>query len=122
MMINHQKSPKISQHCHLFNLQHSIVYSPTYLPFPQDLIRAAKEITLATTKAVAAGNTAKQDDIAAAGNMGRKAINDMLATCKGAALNADNDALKIKVWQLLFLRAKIVKRVLFCVLCRALRL
>ena len=63
----------------------------------QDLIRAAKEITIATTKAVAAGNTAKQDDIAAAGNMGRKAITDMLNTCKGASVNAESEALKLKV-------------------------
>jgi len=65
----------------------------------QDLIRAAKEITQATTKAVAAGNTAKQDDIAAAGNMGRKAITDMLNTCKGASVNAESEALKLKVLQ-----------------------
>ncbi|KAL5257851.1 hypothetical protein ACHWQZ_G012707 [Mnemiopsis leidyi] len=66
---------------------------------PEDLIRAAKEITIATTKAVAAGNTAKQDDIAAAGNMGRKAITDMLNTCKGASVNAESEALKLKVLQ-----------------------
>ena len=46
---------------------------------------------------MAAGNTAKQDDIAAAGNMGRKAITDMLNTCKGASNNAESEALKLKV-------------------------
>ena len=35
--------------------------------------------------------------------MGRKAITDMLITCKGAALNADNEAVKIKVKKLKFL-------------------
>ena len=63
----------------------------------QDLIRAAREITVATTKAVAAGTSGKQNDIAAAGNIGRKAISDMLSVCKGAASNAENDAHKIKV-------------------------
>jgi len=66
---------------------------------PEDLIRASREITVATTKAVAAGSSGKQDDIAAAGNVGRKAINDMLNTCKGAAANAENEALRIKVLQ-----------------------
>ena len=61
------------------------------------MIRASREITVATTKAVAAGSSGKQDDIAAAGNVGRKAINDMLNTCKGAAANAENEALRIKV-------------------------
>lgn len=54
---------------------------------PEDLVRCTKSITVSTAKAVAAGNSCKQDDIIAAANMGRKAISDMLAICKGAAHN-----------------------------------
>ncbi|XP_039305998.1 talin-1 isoform X2 [Solenopsis invicta] len=54
---------------------------------PEDLVRCTKSITISTAKAVAAGNSCKQDDIIAAANMGRKAISDMLAICKGAAHN-----------------------------------
>ncbi|KZC14530.1 Talin-1 [Dufourea novaeangliae] len=54
---------------------------------PEDLVRCTKSITMSTGKAVAAGNSCKQDDIIAAANMGRKAISDMLTICKGAAYN-----------------------------------
>lgn len=49
---------------------------------PEDLVRCTKAITQATAKAVAAGNSCKQDDIIVAANMGRKAISDMLTICK----------------------------------------
>lgn len=45
-------------------------------------MRATKPITLATAKAVAAGNSCRQDDVIVAANVGRKAISDMLTTCK----------------------------------------
>ena len=48
----------------------------------EDLVRATRPITLATGKAVSAGNSCKQEDIIVAANMGRKAISDMLITCK----------------------------------------
>ncbi|XP_011052007.1 PREDICTED: talin-1 isoform X3 [Acromyrmex echinatior] len=54
---------------------------------PEDLVRCTKSITISTAKAVAAGNSCKQDDIIAAANMGRKSISDMLTICKGAAHN-----------------------------------
>lgn len=54
---------------------------------PEDLVRCTKSITISTGKAVAAGNSCKQDDIIAAANMVRKAISDMLTICKGAAYN-----------------------------------
>ena len=53
---------------------------------PEDLMRATRPITIATAKAVAAGKSCKQDDVIVAANMGRKAISDMLATCKVRAL------------------------------------
>lgn len=49
---------------------------------PEDLVRCTKPITLATAKAVGAGNSLKQEDVIVAANMGRKAISDMLTTCK----------------------------------------
>ncbi|CAG5092292.1 Similar to Tln1: Talin-1 (Mus musculus) [Cotesia congregata] len=52
---------------------------------PEDLVRCTKSITISTAKAVAAGNSCKQDDIIAAANMGRKSISDMLVICKSAA-------------------------------------
>lgn len=54
---------------------------------PEDLVRCTKSITISTAKAVAAGNSCKQDDIIAAANMGRKSISDMLSICKSAAHN-----------------------------------
>lgn len=41
-----------------------------------------KGITVATAKAVAAGNSAQQEDVIATANLSRKAISDMLTTCK----------------------------------------
>lgn len=49
---------------------------------PEDLIRSTKHVTLATAKAVAAGNSCQQDDIIEAANMGRKAVTEMLIICK----------------------------------------
>src|SRR6218665_1375633 len=43
---------------------------------------ATKPITLATAKAVAAGNSCRQEDVIVAANMGRKAIFDLLRACK----------------------------------------
>lgn len=48
----------------------------------EDLIRCAKPITAATAKAVAAGNSCRQEDIISAANMGRKAIFDLLSVVK----------------------------------------
>ncbi|XP_060823357.1 talin isoform X1 [Bombus pascuorum] len=59
---------------------------------PEDLVRCTKSITTSTAKAVAAGNSCKQDDIIVAANMGRKAISDMLTICKGAAYNCAETA------------------------------
>ncbi|XP_046743830.1 talin-1 isoform X2 [Diprion similis] len=59
---------------------------------PEDLVRCTKNITISTAKAVAAGNSCKQDDIIAAANMGRKSISDMLLICKNAAHNCAETA------------------------------
>ena len=49
---------------------------------PEELLRSTRPITIATAKAVAAGKSCKQDDVIVAANMGRKAISDVLITCK----------------------------------------
>lgn len=64
---------------------------------PEDLVRSTKPITLATAKAVGAGNSLKQEDVIVAANMGRKAISDMLTTCKAAAWCAETVELRSKV-------------------------
>lgn len=64
---------------------------------PEDLVRCTKPITLATAKAVGAGNSLKQEDVIVAANMGRKAISDMLTTCKAAAWCAETADLRSKV-------------------------
>ena len=49
---------------------------------PEELIRFTKPITMATAKAVAAGNSCRQDEAIVAANSGRKAICDLLRACK----------------------------------------
>ena len=48
----------------------------------EDLIRYTKPITQATAKAVAAGNSGRQEDVIVVANMGRKAVFDLLGVCK----------------------------------------
>lgn len=64
---------------------------------PEELVRSTKAITLATAKAVAAGNSGKQEDFIIAANMGRKAISDMLTICKSLSNNTEDEALKEKI-------------------------
>jgi len=70
--------------------------SPRQKSEPEDLIRATRPITLATGKAVSAGKSLKQEDIIVAANMGRKAISDMLTTCKQAAYTSDKHEARTK--------------------------
>ncbi|KAM3877369.1 talin-2 [Diretmus argenteus] len=56
---------------------------------PEEFIRMTKGITTATAKAVAAGNSARQEDIIHTANLSRKAISDMLITCKQAAYHPE---------------------------------
>jgi len=73
--------------------------APKNIAGPEDLMRATRPITLATTKAVAAGSSCKQDDVIVAANMGRKAISDMLVTCKAAAFASESGDLKVQAIQ-----------------------
>uniref|UniRef100_A0A3Q2XZG9 Talin 2 n=1 Tax=Hippocampus comes TaxID=109280 RepID=A0A3Q2XZG9_HIPCM len=52
---------------------------------PEEFIRMTKGITMATAKAVAAGNSAQQEDVIAMANLSRKSVSDMLTACKKAA-------------------------------------
>ncbi|XP_061190931.1 talin-1-like isoform X1 [Saccostrea echinata] len=65
----------------------------------EDLIRLTKPITTATAKAVAAGNSARQEDVIICANMGRKAIFDLLATCRGTASTAETTEVRQKTIQ-----------------------
>ena len=49
-------------------------------------------ITLASAKAVAAGKSCKQVDVSACANLGRKAVGEMLQTCKAASKVAESDS------------------------------
>uniref|UniRef100_A0A8C6YD55 Talin 2 n=1 Tax=Naja naja TaxID=35670 RepID=A0A8C6YD55_NAJNA len=56
---------------------------------PEESIRMTKGITMATAKAVAAGNSCRQEDVIATANLSRKAVADMLAACKQASYHPD---------------------------------
>jgi talin len=64
---------------------------------PDDLVRLTRPITLATARAVAAGNSGHQDDIIAAANMGRKAVSDLLRGCRSSLVGVSDPTLLQKV-------------------------
>uniref|UniRef100_A0A671P0H7 Talin-2-like n=1 Tax=Sinocyclocheilus anshuiensis TaxID=1608454 RepID=A0A671P0H7_9TELE len=63
--------------------------SPEKSTTPEEFIRMTKGITTATAKAVAAGNSARQEDVISTANLSRKVIADMLTTCKQAAYHEE---------------------------------
>lgn len=63
--------------------------APNKTTTPEEFIRMTKGITMATAKAVAAGNSGRQEDIIHTANLSRKAMSDMLSTCKQAAYNPE---------------------------------
>uniref|UniRef100_A0A6I8NXF9 Talin 2 n=1 Tax=Ornithorhynchus anatinus TaxID=9258 RepID=A0A6I8NXF9_ORNAN len=56
---------------------------------PEESIRMTKGITMATAKAVAAGNSCRQEDVIATANLSRKAVSDMLTACKQASYHVE---------------------------------
>ncbi|XP_028999549.1 talin-2a [Betta splendens] len=62
---------------------------PNRTTTPEEFIRMTKGITMATAKAVAAGNSARQEDIIHTANLSRKAMSDMLTTCKQASYHPE---------------------------------
>ena len=76
-------------------------YEPTMAnASPEDVIRANRSITHATHKLVAASNTGNQEELLAAANIGRRAITELLTTCKGAAFACQDSDLSQKTLQL----------------------
>ncbi|CAB4054720.1 TLN [Lepeophtheirus salmonis] len=67
---------------------------PKFKAEPEDLIRATRPITIATGKAASAGKSCKQEDVIVAANMGRKAISDMLSSCKSAAYYSEKPEIR----------------------------
>nr|XP_040059082.1 talin-2a isoform X2 [Gasterosteus aculeatus aculeatus] len=63
--------------------------APNKTTTPEEFIRMTKGITMATAKAVAAGNSARQEDVIHTANLSRKAISDMLTTCKQASYHPE---------------------------------
>ncbi len=59
---------------------------------PEEFIRTTKGITQATAKAVAAGNSCRQEDVIATANLSRRAIADMLHSCKVRPLSYTSHA------------------------------
>ncbi|KAI5632790.1 i/LWEQ domain-containing protein [Phthorimaea operculella] len=49
---------------------------------PEELVRCTRQMTVATARAVSAGNSNKQDQLTAAANLGRKTVIDLLVACK----------------------------------------
>eukprot|EP00794_Sanderia_malayensis_P019501 gene19501-21428_t len=68
--------------------------APARTATPEELIRSTKGVTLATAKAVAAGNSGRQVDVVQAANVGRKACTEMLVICKAAAATAESDSIR----------------------------
>ncbi|KAM9290552.1 talin-1-like [Gastrophryne carolinensis] len=62
---------------------------PPKVATPEEFIRMTKGITMATAKAVAAGNSCRQEDVIATANLSRRAIADMLHACKEAAYHPE---------------------------------
>lgn len=56
---------------------------------PEQSIRMTKGITAATAKAVAAGNSCRQEDVIATANLSRKAVSEMLTACKQTVYHPD---------------------------------
>uniref|UniRef100_A0AAQ4RMV2 I/LWEQ domain-containing protein n=1 Tax=Gasterosteus aculeatus aculeatus TaxID=481459 RepID=A0AAQ4RMV2_GASAC len=75
----------IKQELAVFNLSDP----PPKTTTPEEFIRTTKGITMATAKAVAAGNSCRQEDIIATANLSRRAIADMLHSCKEAAYHPE---------------------------------
>ena len=68
--------------CFVFVSQNLQVGDPERKATPEELIKATKGVTLATAKAVSAGNSGKQEDIVQAANIGRKYCTELLVVVK----------------------------------------
>lgn len=66
-------SPLCAAHAHTHSQPHTFTHIQTH------------------TQAVLAGNSCRQGDITACANLGRKAVSELLLSCKGAAAGATSD-------------------------------
>ncbi|KAF1502294.1 Talin-1, partial [Eudyptula minor] len=62
---------------------------PAKVSTPEDFIHMTKGITMATAKAVATGNSCRQEDVITTANLSRCAIVDMLRACKEATYHPE---------------------------------
>jgi len=77
-------------------LQNLQVGEPERKATPEDLIRATKGVTLATAKAVSAGNSGKQEDVVQAANVGRRYCTELLVTLKVSCFRDFKERLYVK--------------------------
>uniref|UniRef100_A0A8B9ZIJ1 Talin-1 n=1 Tax=Anas platyrhynchos TaxID=8839 RepID=A0A8B9ZIJ1_ANAPL len=89
------------EHIHQELVVFSSPVPPAQVSTPEDFIRMTKGITMATDKAVAAGNSCRQEDVIAMANLSRCAIADMLHACKEAAYHPEVSA-DVRQWALRF--------------------
>jgi talin len=80
----------ITQELQLYNNGQIITNQTT----PEDLIRVTKQITIATSKAVLAGQSCQQKDIIIAANLARKSMVDLLKICKSCVYLTDDKNLQ----------------------------
>ncbi|XP_064292938.1 talin-1 isoform X2 [Plodia interpunctella] len=83
---------------------------------PEELIRCTRQMTVATARAVAAGNASKQDQLTAAANLGRKTVVDLLRACKAAAHAAETPELQTRTLEAGQSAALAYRALLSCVL------
>eukprot|EP00051_Salpingoeca_urceolata_P011463 m.142076 g.142076 ORF g.142076 m.142076 type:complete len:2525 (-) comp17132_c0_seq1:108-7682(-) len=62
----------------------------------QDVLRSTRPVTSATSKVVFAMASGKAEDITAAANLSRKAVDDLATTCKSAAFAADSEETRMQ--------------------------
>ena len=84
----------IAQEIHEFSSEHEPRLAEAA---PEDVIRA---ITHATHKIVAASSSGRQEDLLAAANMGRRAVTELLTTCKGVAWGCEDQLLRQQTLEL----------------------
>lgn len=63
---------------------------------PDEIVRVARPVTMATVKSVHAGSSGLQDDAILAANMGRKAVADLLQITRTASYNTESYELRTR--------------------------
>ena len=84
----------IAQEIHEFSSKHEPRLAEAA---PEDVIRA---ITHATHKIVAVSSSGRQEDLLGAANLGRRAVTELLTTCKGVAWGCEDQLLRQQTLEL----------------------